>query len=126
MPRRARTPGANALGVDAVVNRDNAIGELGKVLAHLLRRPLGDAHERRRAVGAKAQPLADPLDSAPPPAHDQRCSGMLAGWALGAADLVAVVNRDHVDAVEHDRARRLNDAPSPPAHASEPASMNHG
>ncbi len=44
---RLVTAGRERLGVDAVVNRERALGERWVVLANLLRDALGYAHERR-------------------------------------------------------------------------------
>ena len=111
----ARDARRKGLGVDAVVDRHHPLGAPREVLAHLLGDALGDADERRRAV----QPEADRSQTLVQRGDQPRCRGAYSrrrparGRRPG---LVAVVDGDRVDAVEHDRAGRLHDPAPAPAH----------
>ena len=95
------------------------------MLAHLLRDALRHAHQAPRPVEREAHPLREP----PEQVCDARVGAEQQVRAAGVrrAHLMAVVNRDHVDATEHDRPRRLHEPPvTARRSASEAASMNHG
>ncbi len=120
IPSRARSarassscaPGREGLRVDPVVNRHDALGRRGVVLAHLLGHALRHAHQRGRPVQAHACPFGEALDGSQQPRVPTQQAGRTP--RRGAVHLVAAVDRDGVDAVEHDRAGGLDD-PAPAA-----------
>ena len=111
-PRLLRAPPrGEGLCVHSVGYADYAVGELWIVHAHLLSYTFGYSHERGRAVVGKAQPLGDPDQAS-------RQNGVYAEKPAGAtrsdlSSLVAVVNGNDVNPVQHDRTGRLDDAPTP-------------